>query len=477
MGVEILILSGNRQGERLVLDRREFTVGSDAGCEVFFDANSDPSIRGRSALFRCQDDGWYVRSGGGEVLVNQQPVTGWMRVRSGDVVRMSECGPDFAFSIVTDTVATAVSTPSVTNGLPLSNLVAIETIGGRIPTPVIESAPNCAVGCGSAAKEWGGVSDMTESPRRDVVASATPERAARRWAVWVGARSRGCDRGLDRWAFSAFTTNDYSQPGSGWCSHCAGHQHTEWLGLGSTRSRGREQWGLKVPWTHTAGRMWKEKGRITPTTRARYLILMQRLRGAVYLLQVEKAGRCWPFATCVALSRDTLLTTAREVAQLARWREEGGFKIWVTQPTNGFREEVQDLRINDVFASLAEKPGDWVYYNLGLLTVRARLPEVAVLASNEELAGLEEGVPVACFGFFHEGEKTTRFDKFEPRLARAKDLCHHRRSSSPGAATIAARQGRDSQLRLRQSCCECARNGARRVQRGGRPTCRQADRF
>ncbi len=145
-----------------------------------------------------------------------------------------------------------------------------------------------------------------------------------------------------------------------------------------------------------------------------------RLRGAVYLLQVEKAGRSWPFATCVAVSRDTLLTTAREVAQLARWREEGEFKVWVTQPAQKFREEAQDLRVNGVFATLATKPGDWVYYNLGLLTVSAKLPEVAALASNEESAGLEEGMPVACFGFFHEGEKTTRFDKLEPRLAGGK---------------------------------------------------------
>ena len=81
---------------------------------------------------------------------------------------------------------------------------------------------------------------------------------------------------------------------------------------------------------------------------------------------------------------------------------------------------MRDIRVSSAFASLAKTPGDWVYYNLGLLTVAGKLPQVAPLASREALAGLEEGAPVASFGFAHEGEKVTRFDKFEPRLSRGK---------------------------------------------------------
>jgi hypothetical protein len=146
----------------------------------------------------------------------------------------------------------------------------------------------------------------------------------------------------------------------------------------------------------------------------------KELADAVFLLQVEKAGQAWPFATCVAIGNDTLLTTGREAAQLATWQEEKGFKIWVTRPATGFKEEVQDIRINGVFASLADKPNGWIYFNMGLLVVRGKLPKVAPLAAPEELAKLEEGSSVSCFGFTHEGEKITRFDRFEPRLTSGK---------------------------------------------------------
>jgi hypothetical protein len=129
----------------------------------------------------------------------------------------------------------------------------------------------------------------------------------------------------------------------------------------------------------------------------------------------------WPYATCVAISNDTLLTTAREAAQLATWRTNEGFRIWVTRPAANFKEEVQDIRVHGVYASLTKKTNGWmIYFDLGLLTVRTNLPKAVPLASPEDLAALEEGLPVFCFGFTHEGETITRFDKFEPRLTPGK---------------------------------------------------------
>ena len=189
MAVEILILSGARQGERLVFDKREFKVGSDAGCEVLFDSDRDPSIRGRSAMFRCQEDGWHVRCAGGDVLVNQRTVTGWMRVRSGDVVRMSQLGPDFSFSLVT---SVSVS----------------ESAGGRTSTPVIESAPRVAAGCESAATGRGGRAAASRHGSLGRYGRSRPTIGNLGWR-----RHRGCDRGLGRWAIVAFATNDCSQRG------------------------------------------------------------------------------------------------------------------------------------------------------------------------------------------------------------------------------------------------------------------------
>ncbi len=110
MSAEIFILSGARAGERIVLDATEFRVGGEADCEVFFDPQQDLPAKGRSALFRLMDDGWSVAcTGSGELLVNQTVISGQTRIRSGDVLRMSNEGPAFSFAILTRAAAAATS--------------------------------------------------------------------------------------------------------------------------------------------------------------------------------------------------------------------------------------------------------------------------------------------------------------------------------------------------------------------------------
>ena len=93
MAVEILILSGGRRNERIVLDCRAFRVGCQPGCDVLFDPHRDPAAQGRSARFFLQDGGWYVRSSGGEMWIGKQRIAGTTHVRSGDVIRLSAAGP------------------------------------------------------------------------------------------------------------------------------------------------------------------------------------------------------------------------------------------------------------------------------------------------------------------------------------------------------------------------------------------------
>jgi len=101
MAVEILILSGARRGARLVLDGKQFQVGTEPNCAVFFDPQHDPSAKDRAALLQLEDDGWHIRATGtGELIVNQQTMTGSKCLRSGDVVRLSAIGPDFCFRLV-----------------------------------------------------------------------------------------------------------------------------------------------------------------------------------------------------------------------------------------------------------------------------------------------------------------------------------------------------------------------------------------
>jgi hypothetical protein len=152
--------------------------------------------------------------------------------------------------------------------------------------------------------------------------------------------------------------------------------------------------------------------------------LRAKLDGTLFLIEVEKqvgaSSNFWPFATCVAVGDNVLLTTAREAAQLANWRQQQHFKIWVTRQSAGFKEEVEDIRVAGEYSALPETTNDWIYVNLGLLTVRKKLPNFAPLASPEELAKLKGGSSLFCFGFSHNGEMITEEDTFEPRLARLR---------------------------------------------------------
>jgi len=152
--------------------------------------------------------------------------------------------------------------------------------------------------------------------------------------------------------------------------------------------------------------------------------LRARLDDTVYLIVVETAGYYWPYATCVAVGNDTLLTTAREAAQLAQWRNEGMFKIWVTRPGDNlkfqYKAEVRDIRVMAPFALLPKESADLFYVNIGLVTVEGPLPKTAVLASSKELDEVEEGLPIACVGFTFEDPKLTRFDKLGTHLTNGK---------------------------------------------------------
>ncbi len=101
MSAKILIMSGARAGEEVLLDQDEFRAGGQSGCEVYFDAAQDPGAQGRAAGFQRKDEGWFVRNvGTGQIWLNAEPVAAQRQIRSGDIVRMSDDGPDLEFTIV-----------------------------------------------------------------------------------------------------------------------------------------------------------------------------------------------------------------------------------------------------------------------------------------------------------------------------------------------------------------------------------------
>lgn len=407
MAVEILILSGARQGERLLLEAREFRAGDDPACEVFFDPQKDSSARDRGALFRLADDGWWIeRTGAGDLYVNQEPVVGKTRIRSGDLVRMSERGPDFSFGIVTQATASprAAGARAEEAALPSGLVPAAPAKPSPQPAPTLPPALPSA----SASQPASG------SPS---VSAAEPWRHAF-WAVvglaacvlllvpvsiFTVARLMGPSGPPAPSVESAVPTT--VQPGSQ-----PAEPRPEPADLGPAAEPARPERETRSEPASPPADAWSDLG--------------ERVRDAVYLIQVEVGGgsgeHSLPFATCCAIGEDTLLVSAREACFLAKWRKQDGYKIWVANPAKEIREEVREIRVHRDFAKLAAEPsGDWIFVNLGLVTVEGRLPKVLSLASPDELSGLRVGLDVACFGFtFEEVDKI--LDTLDPRLTRAK---------------------------------------------------------
>ncbi len=386
MAVEILILSGARQGARLVLDGKQFRVGTEPDCEVFFDPQHDPSAKDRAALLQLEDGGWHIHSiDNGELTVNQQTVTGSRSLRSGDVVRLSAMGPDLCFRLVPH----AAEIPKKSSEFPDRQdgpSPAIVPRPGVSPREVTVASPSAA---------------LASSPVPMVPTSPNP------WTKWVLAGLGGCLVAVVLWRVV--------QP-------LPAPQVTIQLGEKSAESMkgdgniGKTETEAIPPKSKTSEPPApKSSPPVKPTPPAAENPLVQ-LRDAVYLVEVEKAGRFWPCATCVAVGKETLLTSAREAMQLAAWRENEGFKVWVTNPMLGIKKEIREIRLHGVFATLAEKPNDWIYFNLALLSVEGDLPKIAPLASNDELEELKEDTAVSCLGFTHEDKKTLAARQFRPEL-------------------------------------------------------------
>lgn len=102
MPIELEFLSGPRQGEQSFFDSRNITVGSEGHCDIVIPPDGETRLQSRCAAIQLREDGWQIENRGtGTWLVNHDFVEPGEEhhLRSNDIVRMSEFGPDFRFSI------------------------------------------------------------------------------------------------------------------------------------------------------------------------------------------------------------------------------------------------------------------------------------------------------------------------------------------------------------------------------------------
>lgn len=420
MPVEIVILSGAQQGTRRVLDRSEFRVGCQPACDIKFDPQQDRSAVDREACFRLTDEGWTVSSTGlGEMFLNQQFLTRTQRVRSGDVLRMSNQGPDLAFNIILRAPTAAMDAG------PTQRLVHESAVGpGDRPAP---GAPPASV------VPW---RNGLTLPR------AAPVAAAAGQDVPVGDRSAVAVR-----ADSDAAAPQPAEPAVPVSAGQPGRLYQGLIGLGILVVIGLllAQWH---PGNHpTSGPLSSavEKADVVPPVHAPEGLkaiepisplpakknvpdaspqssdpvpspapsgpprepedlLKELLKGTVFLIELEFRDRRMPFANGVAVSDQLILTSAKQAVQLARWRKQGvADKIWAVDHGAEVRVEVQDVRVPGSFAAIPADSPDWIYCNLALLTVATKLPKHLALATPQDLEQLKEGETVYCLGSPHEG--------------------------------------------------------------------------
>lgn len=175
MSVELHILSGARLGERLQVDAEEFQIGVGPGCAVAFDPLRDPQAAGCRVLLRREGDGWYVRNlGRPGAWVNQQPLAGSLPLRSGDVLRLSEDGPDLRFSVLTDIAGAGTGQQTGPGVAPRMGMAEMSAAGGGPPRHAAMHVPPVPIPVGAAGAAASG--PAVSGKRQPLLLAAEPAR-------------------------------------------------------------------------------------------------------------------------------------------------------------------------------------------------------------------------------------------------------------------------------------------------------------
>jgi hypothetical protein len=451
MPVEIHVLSGSRQSERVYIDAPTFRVGDQRDCEVFFDPSRDQAAQGRAALFRLQDDGWYVQSTGqSNVLVNDQRLTGSMRIRSGDVVRMSDRGPDFSFGMVTGPRQTPRAMPgevlpSPTTGNatdsrqpdvaePLESVesadltlaesespaepeISFVPIGRwepRIPSRRILAGGVVVLMLGIGLLLWmtGGYGLFTpQSPASQSKASSPIEQTPTLPKPPVSAKP------------AETPVQDSAGPLAGegqgvrvGDSETASESATPPISPEKPRnvkpdepSKEPTQAGsASEPQTASAKDPWEAVGQ---TAKKGILMLC---------VQDTRTDSVWVVATGSAISEKLILTTAAAATELANDYREDYWKVWACQDPRADKFPLKDIRVHVGYVKAGDDLQKKVYFDVALISVDRTLPATLPLASADVFSDLERGYPLACVEIPHDREAINRFQPLKPELVPAK---------------------------------------------------------
>ncbi len=396
MGVRIAVLSGPEQGRSQTFRDGTFTIGTSENCD-FRLASPTPSAPEISITFYQREDGWYAKTAGTGTLINSTPASETNRVRSGDVFRLSQNGPAFAFHLDTRKhpgVLVPGSPPSISeSSVPpgqVDELVTQPDFSRVRWASLALAAGICLLAIGiivyALRPDTPKFNDVAVS--KSVPADAQPAR-----------ESDTKQRQADLVESAPLQANPSIQEGS------------ESTDLESETDPVPDQANSEVD--DEAAEAATE---VDPWHRA-----LEILRPSIYLLAVEqpKTGSTWPVATATAIHSNMLLTSGSAVSELAKMRDQG-WTLWAINESSQTKLKITSLRQHLGFSKSNSEPERRIYFDLGLVQVEGMLPAHAELASREELTGVEQGMPLGCVGIMREIELLNRFDSNEPELQLGK---------------------------------------------------------
>ncbi|MBN2294853.1 MAG: hypothetical protein JXM70_20665 [Pirellulales bacterium] len=400
MGVEILILSGARQGERLVLDTDEIRAGGTGACDVYFNPADDAAAKGRVALLRRTDEGWSIQNAGnGELLLNQETVSGKTRIRSGDVVRLSDHGPDFTFEIRASRLTPWADTPpQKVSAQPTIQETPADIQQDDVLQSGVESESNLAP-----------IVLSGRSRRRAVLIAAASGSGVLAVLVLLaaGVFSPAGEGEAPVAATNKVTTESYQQPDAKAPPTVVISPKPETVSQQTTASQ-QTPVSPKPPVSpdsKTASTQTDTASEATKPPVDPWAKIAGQYDKTVWLLRViDPAGKfVYPFASATAIDRQTLLSTASVGIEMQKFLDQG----WEVQARNTALKKtvsIGKIRIHAVFATFADDPQKRIYVDLAVLTTRLPLSVIAPMAKAPELAGLDTGNELACVGISHQSD-------------------------------------------------------------------------
>ncbi len=151
---------------------KSFRVGDSRADDLHFQVDQDPAVAGREVEIYFGEEGWRIRSlGSRAALINHSPIESEQPLRSGDIVRLSEDGPDFSFSVLKE--------------LPLGARLGT---AGSLPAPAVPAAAATAGPQPAAESSQPPVAaaETEQSETAELVPTAeVAENPAARVAMWA----------------------------------------------------------------------------------------------------------------------------------------------------------------------------------------------------------------------------------------------------------------------------------------------------